>query len=119
MGCPGNHCNNHNRTNSTGGNMKSMVNRVTRMGYGNEGIARKLGVSSSLIHKHRKSFNPMVDRAINTHFFTKSIPDLAKSYRAASKSTVAVKDSFWSKFKRFMRFVFAPVYRLQAMVRYR
>jgi len=119
MGCSKHNCSHNNILIANGGNMKSMINRITRKGYGNEGIARKLGVSSSLIHKHRKQFNPMIDRAIGTHFFTKSIPDLAKSYRAAKKSDIAVKVSFWSEFKRFMRFVLGPAYRLQAIIRYR
>lgn len=59
--------------------MKSNLNKVTKLGYSNYGIAKRLGVSVALIHKNCKKVpHPLIEKSIKEHFFMKR-PKLLKS----------------------------------------
>ena len=48
-----------------GGKMKDSINKIDReFGYSNSVLAKRLGVSEALIHKHRKNRNPLIDRSM-------------------------------------------------------
>jgi hypothetical protein len=84
------------------------------MNYSNIVIAKELGVSAKLIHKHRKKFNPVVDRAIRNKFFTKftkftKFPKLPYD-REKTKIENVSEHTFIEKLKIFLRKIFYPIY---------
>ncbi len=88
--------------------MKTYINKITRKGYSNVAIAKKLGVTAGLIHRHRKSFNPLIDKAIFTHFFTKKI--LIPTGKIKELGNV-LPETFLQKVMRYIRGLFAPIWK--------
>jgi hypothetical protein len=94
--------------------MKSNLNRVSRLNYSNATIALRCGVSVKLIHNCRKKFNPLVDKAIKTHFFSKAIHFPAFTPKLVD--TITPKESFLKKFLYKLqltarRFITTPLYK--------
>ncbi|AFN75763.1 hypothetical protein MROS_2533 [Melioribacter roseus P3M-2] len=81
--------------------MKTAINKVTKQGYSNYAIAKKIGVSTKLIHRHRKNFSVALDRAIEKHFLLKGYtPKLPQDFCSPEKK---FKESKWSKVKYYLR----------------
>ena len=96
--------------------MKSNLNKITRMGYSNAAIALKCHVSVAFVHKNRKRIpHPLFEKALYTHFFTRTIP----LFKSKIKDIAIVKVTFWDKLKRFINFMIYPFDRLYSNLAYR
>ena len=97
--------------------MKTNINKLSRLNYSNGMIASKLGVSVQMVHKHRKHFNALVDKAIGTHFFIKRL-SLPK-FTPKIKEMIIEKEGFFEKIKRYFRLITLPIYKLYQKIFYK